>query len=173
MLRIFILSFIVSSLFGQTVAQKKKIFLDNVLPVIQKVYTDNKAQDKYVHPISITLAQAAMESAWGTSRFFKEANNIFGVWAYDSSTQRIAAKQKRKGKTIWLRKYKTLEQSVSDYYRNVSKKRVYTKFRELNKKNVSVYELVKELKMYSEKRELYTKELAQIIRYNDFTKYDK
>ncbi len=28
-------------------------------------------------PVSIILAQAAIESGWGTSRFFKEANNVY------------------------------------------------------------------------------------------------
>ena len=162
----------ISNLFAISVGEKKKLFLDNVLPVIQKVYAQNIAEGKYVHPISITLAQAAMESAWGTSRFFKEANNIFGVWAYDKNTPRIAALGKRNGKTIWLKKYASLEESVSDYYRNISKSSAYKNFRELNKNDAKVYDLVKELRMYSEKRDAYSKELAQIIRYNKFLKYD-
>ena len=162
-----------SSLSGQTVQEKKQIFLDRVLPVVQKVYSQNIKEGKYVHPISITLAQAAMESGWGTSRFFKEANNIFGVWSYSKTSKRIAAAQKRNGKTIWLRKYDSLEDSVANYYVNISKGNAYKKFRELNKNTSDIYELVSELKMYSEKRELYSKELAQIIRYNKFTKYDE
>ena len=70
------------------------------------------------HSISIALAQAAMESAWGTSRFFTEANNIFGVWSINSSQPRIAAQIKRSnGKTIWLRKFSSLEESVREYYK--------------------------------------------------------
>jgi len=173
MLRAFLLFVLFTNLYAQSVEEKKKIFLDAVLPAIQKVYTKNISEGVYAHPISITLAQAAIESGWGTSRFYKEANNIFGVWSYNKNTPRIAATQKRDGKTIWLKKYNSLEDSIKDYYKNISKKRVYKKFRELNKKNASVYELVKELKMYSEKRELYSKELAQIIRHNKFTRYDK
>ena len=160
-------------LFAMSVQEKKQIFLSKVLPVVKKVYAKNKAEGKYAHPVSITLSQAAMESGWGTSRFYKVANNIFGVWAYDKNTQRIAAKEKRNGKTIWLRKYTSLEESVMDYYLNISKSYAFKKFRDLNKKNVSVYSLVKELRMYSEKRDIYSKELAQIIKYNQFTKYDK
>lgn len=162
-----------TSLFGMSVAEKKKIFLDKVLPVVEKVYAKNRAEGKYAHPISITLAQAAIESGWGTSRFYKVANNIFGVWAYDKNTKRVAAKEKRNGKTIWLRKYSSLEESVSGYYLNIQKSSAYKKFRELNKTDASVYELVKELRLYSEKRDIYSKELAQIIKYNQFTKYDK
>ena len=170
---LFLLIFSIKSLFAMSVQEKKQRFVEKLLPVVQKVYAKNKLEGKYVHPISITLAQAAMESGWGTSRFFKEANNIFGVWSYDATRPRIAAKKKRQGKTIWLKKYSSLDESVEAYYRNISRKRVYKKFRELNDKHTDVYELVKELKMYSEQRELYSKEIAQIIRHNNFTKYDK
>ena len=33
-------------------------------------------------PMSLALTQAAMESAWGTSRFAREGNNLFGQWCY-------------------------------------------------------------------------------------------
>ncbi len=34
------------------------------------------------HPTSIIIAQAIIESGWGTSKFFQKANNIFGVWSF-------------------------------------------------------------------------------------------
>ncbi|RMG73960.1 MAG: hypothetical protein D6710_02380, partial [Nitrospirae bacterium] len=33
-------------------------------------------------PPSIVLAQAAIETGWGSSRFFSEANNVFGIWTF-------------------------------------------------------------------------------------------
>src|SRR5690606_5041133 len=35
-----------------------------------------------VIPPSLALAQAANESAWGTSRFAQEGYNLFGQWCY-------------------------------------------------------------------------------------------
>ena len=35
-----------------------------------------------VLPAAMVLAQAAVESGWGTSRFAEEANNLFGQWCY-------------------------------------------------------------------------------------------
>ena len=35
-----------------------------------------------VIPPSLVLAQAANESAWGTSRFAREGNNLFGEWCF-------------------------------------------------------------------------------------------
>lgn len=46
-------------------------------------------------PKSIAIAQAAMESAWGTSRFFKQGNNLYGMWSIHKNDKRIAAEKKR------------------------------------------------------------------------------
>ncbi|MFA7569896.1 MAG: glucosaminidase domain-containing protein [Sulfurimonadaceae bacterium] len=127
------------------------------------------------HPKSITIAQAAMESAWGESRFFKEANNLFGVWSYNKNEPRIAASSLRGEKTIWLKKYPTVKEAIKDYYKMLSRSWAFKEFRELNfeKKNQNPYLLVKKLQKYSEKREVYTKELSSMINYNKFTKFDE
>ncbi|WP_325205997.1 glucosaminidase domain-containing protein, partial [Vibrio sp. 03_296] len=35
-----------------------------------------------VLPEALVMIQAANESAWGTSRFARQANNLFGQWCY-------------------------------------------------------------------------------------------
>jgi Bax protein len=124
------------------------------------------------HPISITLAQAAMESAWGTSRFFNDANNIFGIWSFNASDQRIAAGQARDGKTIWVKKYDNLEQSIYDYYKILAKVSAYSDFRAAKASSDDPFVLLKKLNKYSERGELYTKEIAKMIAYNQFNQYD-
>ncbi|RXJ86207.1 glucosaminidase domain-containing protein [Arcobacter sp. CECT 8985] len=124
------------------------------------------------HPMSIALAQGAMESAWGQSRFFKEANNMFGVWSFNKNEPRIAANSKRGSKTIWLKKYATVKDAIRDYYETLSKSAAFEAFRKQNFENPNPYLLVKKLNRYSEKKALYGKELASVIKYNDFTKYD-
>lgn len=124
------------------------------------------------HPKSIAIAQAAMESAWATSRFFKEAKNIFGVWSYNKKEPRIAAGETRGTKTIWLRKYDNIEDSIRSYYKTLAHSRSFKGFRKLKMKTNDPYKLVKELEHYSELREVYTKELAQIIKFNKFYLYD-
>jgi Bax protein len=125
------------------------------------------------HPKSIALAQAAMESAWGTSRFFREANNVYGMWNNSKSDKRIAASQQRDGKrTIWLSKYDSLEESVRAYYKTLAKGKTYIEFREVKYNGGSVYDMVKKLDKYSERGEVYTQEIASMIRYNKLTEYD-
>ncbi|MFA6788207.1 MAG: glucosaminidase domain-containing protein [Arcobacteraceae bacterium] len=126
------------------------------------------------HPKSITLAQAAMESAWGESRFFRKANNIFGVWSYNANEPRIPASVMRGDKTIWLKKYPTVKEAIKDYYKILSRSWAFKEFRKLNyqKENQNPYLLVKKLQKYSEKREVYTQELSTMITYNQFTRFD-
>ncbi len=48
------------------------------------------------HPVSIILAQAALESGWGESRFFVRNNNVFGVWSFDPEEPRVRAREERR-----------------------------------------------------------------------------
>jgi len=125
------------------------------------------------HPISITLAQAAMESSWATSRFFKEANNVFGMWSSNPKQKRIAAGEKRNGtRTIWLRKFDTIEDSIRAYYEMIATGRAYSKFRQLRLRYDDPYKITPGLDKYSEMGPDYIKVLNQVIKYNHFTKYD-
>lgn len=124
------------------------------------------------HPISIVLAQAAMESAWATSRFFVEANNIFGVWSFDPDEPRIAAGEKRGDKTVYLKKYGTLEAAIRDYYLILARGENFSEFRALRLTSDDPFKLVAKLDKYSEKGALYGEELVGIIRYNEFQQYD-
>src|SRR5690606_23862409 len=65
-------------------------------------------------PNSVVLAQAAIESGWGESRFFIQASNLFGIWSYDENESRIAAGKTRSDKTIYLRSYDDMSGSISD-----------------------------------------------------------
>lgn len=126
------------------------------------------------HPQSIALAQAAMESAWATSRFFVKANNIFGMWSVNKNEPRIAAGEKRDGKrTIWLKKFSTIEESVREYYKMMGRGRAYKEFREVRYVSNDVMKIIKKLDKYSEIGEKYAQELGSMIRYNKLVKYDK
>lgn len=126
------------------------------------------------HPLSITLAQAAIESAWGTSRFFVEANNVFGMWSYssDPSDSINASKTREGGKTVRLKRYKSIEDSIRAYYKNLATNSAYRCFRQARYYNDNPYELVVLLHHYSEKGELYPIELIKIIKHNNLTRYD-
>lgn len=136
--------------------------------------TDNQALLVAIkpHPKSIALAQAAMESAWATSRFFTEANNVFGIWSFNESDERIAAGQKRGDKTIWVKKYPTIKASVQDYYHLLAKRNAFAEFRALKMQTDDPFLLVGKLDKYSERGADYGAELSSMIRYNKFYNFD-
>lgn len=122
------------------------------------------------HPTSIILAQAVVESGWGTSRFFSQANNLFGIWSYNVDSPRIAANSKRN--SVYLRKYKDLSGSVMDYFETIARARAYRSFREMRSKTTNINELLPHLGSYSSRGSEYVEQLKTIIEQNDFQKYD-
>ncbi|PKG81631.1 hypothetical protein CXF85_18170 [Colwellia sp. 75C3] len=124
------------------------------------------------HPKSIAIAQAAMESSWATSRFFRVAYNIFGVWSFDEDEPRVAALKKRGDKTIWVKKYDSIEDSVFDYYRTLGRSSAFAEFRKAKMTTNDPFILVTKLDRYSEKGSLYGEELTSIIKFNKFDSYD-
>jgi Bax protein len=124
------------------------------------------------HPKSIAIAQAAIESSWATSRFFRVANNIFGVWSFDKNEPRVAALKMRGDKTIWVKKYNSIEDAIVDYYRTVGRSSAFAEFREARMQTNDPFILVTKLDRYSEKGSLYGEELTSIIKFNKFNKYD-
>lgn len=125
------------------------------------------------HPTSIVIAQAIVESGWGTSRFFQKANNVFGVWSFSTKDDRIAASSKRGKKTIYLKKYKNMEESIYDYFVTLARKDCYKNFQKKRLLTEDPYKLVNHLIKYSERGESYTKDLKNMIRQNSLSAYDK
>ena len=126
------------------------------------------------HPKSIALAQAAMESAWATSRFFNEAKNIFGVWSVNKNEPRVPALVKRGDRTVYVRKYDTVKESIENYYVTLSRSKAFKEFRALNfqKEHQNPYLLTQKLDKYSERGHAYGEELNDMISYNQFTRFD-
>ena len=87
-------------------------------------------------PISIIIAMAGIESAWGTSRFAKEGNALFGVRTWDLDN---VPHMKAKGNpdASWgVKKYQTKCQSVKDMIRILNTHPAYEGFRDTRAKNL-------------------------------------
>jgi Bax protein len=135
---------------------------------------DNKklANRLKTHPVSIILAQAAIESAWGESRFFKEGNNIFGMWSYNRNEPRIKAKGNRNGKAIYVKKYATLSDAIDDYFVVIGRG-AYKSFRKHRNLTDDPLKLVEYLINYCELREKYTNKLKKFIVSNKLREFDE
>jgi Bax protein len=146
---------------------------------LEKLEKEYKTQDlkvlaKRLHtfPVSIVLAQAAIESGWGTSRFFQEANNPFGMWSFSDSHARMKALSVRSGENVYLRKFNNLESSIQAYYMLLATGRTFQDFRNMKMKTDQPLKLIQTLNTYSEKGNSYVTDLANLIIYNNLQKYD-
>lgn len=125
-----------------------------------------------IYPASLILTQGALESAWGTSRFFKEANNPFGIW-YTTPGKKIVAKTSRGNSTSYLKVYGNLKDAVKDITLIISRLSEYNNLRKLYWENKKPYEIAAGLLKYSEEGHLYIEKIRNTLEHNNFEKYDK
>jgi Bax protein len=130
-----------------------------------------------VIPASLVLAQAANESAWGTSRFTLEGNNIFGQWCYEAGCG-IVPNRRPSGATHEVKKFYSVEESVTAYFTNINSHHLYQYFRKL-RAQMRAYELDLDpmvltygLGRYSERGDSYVDEVQSIIIQNELQDRD-
>jgi Bax protein len=128
-------------------------------------------------PVSLAVAQAATESAWGRSRFAREANNLFGIWTYDES-KGLVPKQRSEGKTHLVRKFDSRAESVRYYMHNLNSHPAYEALRTLRAEQRRKGErpdgmgLAGGLERYSAKGQDYIDLIRQVIRQNSLALLD-
>ena len=84
-------------------------------------------------PAAMVLAQAAIESGWGTSRFAEEANNIFGQWCYTPGCGIVPEHRSASAKHE-VRKFDSVEDALNSYYRNINTHIAYRSLRDIRAK---------------------------------------
>ena len=136
---------------------------------------DELKEKANVFPTSLILAQAILESAWGTSRFAVEGNNFFGQHCFSKGCG-ISA---RGDKKVQVAKFPNVFDSVKSYYKNLNTGNSYKKLRRLRAeeiekiKTMDSIELTAGLSHYSElKNGDYERRLNQVIKYNKLQQYD-
>ena len=129
-------------------------------------------------PISLTIAQAAKETGWGTSRFAIEGNALFGQWTWSGEGIK-PAEVNQKSKTHKVMKFKVLKASVRAYQRNLNTQSGYKKFRAAraemrdNGEQLDSLILADYLDKYAETGKEYIKVIKQIIKQNTLQDFDK
>ena len=105
-------------------------------------------------PNSIVLAQAANESGWGTSRFAREFNALFGEYTYDYSDG-VVPLLREEGEKHLVKTFASVDKSVQSYFNNLNSHHAYEDFRKVReimreKNNFSnIKLLVEELDSYA------------------------
>lgn len=129
-------------------------------------------------PASLILAQSANESAWGTSRFAREANNYFGMWCFFKGCG-LKPAQRASGLTHEVAKFDSVQQGVVRYVHNLNTNSAYKMLRTIRSKNrytktpVTGINLANGLVLYSERGEAYVNEIQSMIRFNKLENFNR
>ncbi len=123
-------------------------------------------------PKSLALAQAAKESAWGTSRFALEGYNYFGQRCYDKGCGMVPA-NRPKGAKFEVKRFSSVQASVESYMNNINGHPDYENFRAYRHASraegrpVSGIDAAERLTQYSERRQEYVDEIQSLIHFNE------
>ena len=127
-------------------------------------------------PVSIALAQAAIESGWGQSRFALEGNALFGQWVWNDKLGIKAANQSDPRASV--RRFPDLLSSVRAYMFNLNSHRAYGSFRDIRSRRmaapdeISVNEVIEGLSNYAQNGDAYVGKIRRIISQNDMERFE-
>ena len=120
---------------------------------------------QYRAVVVISVAQAALESNWGESRFAREANNFYGMIQTDKTEPHIKAL----GSNILLKKYGRKCESVADYITLLNIGTDFVEYRKVRDKEtvlqeVDLDEIINTLHTFAVDKE-YTKKIKKTVDY--------
>ncbi|MDR9435370.1 MAG: glucosaminidase domain-containing protein [Thiohalophilus sp.] len=128
-------------------------------------------------PTSLALSQAALESAWGTSRFARQGNNLFGQWCFTAGCG-IVPRRRPERATFEVQAFDTIAGSVRTYLRNLNSHPAYQPLRDIRAqarkagREPSGLEMAAGLINYAAIGEDYVKHIRGVIRRNDLDRLD-
>jgi Bax protein len=129
-------------------------------------------------PASLILAQSANESAWGTSRFARDANNYFGMWCFSQGCG-LKPARRTSGLTHEVAKFDSVQHGVVRYIQNLNTNSAYKALRAIRSKARSTSQpiaginLAEGLVRYSERGETYVEEIQSMIRFNKLEGFNR
>ena len=133
-------------------------FIESMKKCIAYHNLDIRKEDQI--PRSLIIAQAIVESNFGTSRFAVEGNNLFGirVWSKDGMLP-----HKQDPSINWrVKTFKTKCQSVKSYILTLNQNHHYKDFRQMRQRTKDPFKLADELDNFSTSKE-YANHVKQIL----------
>lgn len=128
-------------------------------------------------PVSLVLAQAANESAWGTSRFATKGNNYFGQWCFRKGCG-LVPESRDEDADHEVRKFHDARESVFAYIDNLNRNAAYKSLRATrqtlreSQESISGLALAEGLLSYSQRGEEYVDEIKGLIEYNKLWRFN-
>ena len=140
-------------------------FLDSVNACIDYVY--HTTTDVYPINRELLLAQAALESGWGTSRFAKEGKNLFGMKTFDLREPHMLPSNKPKN---WgVKVYDHECDSVQHYINVLNNGKNFTAYQDLRYNGEDdPFKLLESLEGYADDEDYFpkVKRVIELIRKN-------
>jgi len=100
-------------------------------------------------PFEMVIGQAALESGWGSSRFAKEAKNLFGIRTFSKETPHLLPIGIKNWPGWGVRIFPSKCASVIEYVRLLNEHNAYEDFRKLREKTQDPLKLIKTLDAFS------------------------
>ena len=135
-------------------------FLDNVIQCVDYIY--HTTTDIYPVNLELLLAQAALESGWGNSRFALEGHNLFGIRTYDLKEPHMLPSNnpKKWGVKVYMHEC----DSVMNYINILNNGSAFGKYRELREDGIDdPFILVETLDAYASDKNYFSK-IKSILR---------
>jgi len=158
-----------------------------VIPVIQTetkdqfVYSLNECINYlYANEISIEnrvpkeliVAQAAIETGWGQSRFANEGNNLFGIRTWNKDEPHLLPIPWTEWPGWGVKVYETRCDSVRDYLRILNEVFAFSEFREARDSGVKDSLVLADYLTQYASNQNYTELVKKVIKYNIRGEYD-
>lgn len=128
-------------------------------------------------PTSLALSQAALESAWGTSRFARQGNNLFGQWCFTAGCG-IVPRRRPEQATYEVQVFDTIAGSVRTYLRKLNSHPAYQPLRDIRAqarkagREPGGLEMAAGLINYAAIGEAYVQRIRGVIRRNELDRLD-
>jgi Bax protein len=145
---------------------------------LDEVDTNELLERVDIVPPGLALAQAIEESGWGTSRFAQSGNAVFGMWTWSAGSG-LVPEDRPDGETYEVQRFRSLENSVAAYMRNLNTKASYREFRDrraaLRDQGAPLdsYQLAGQLHRYSARGSDYIRTIRSIMRSNGLDAFDE
>jgi len=114
-------------------------------------------------PFEMIIGQAALESGWGSSRFAKEAKNLFGIRVFSKDSPHLLPIGIKNWPGWGVRIFPSKCASVIEYVRLLNEHPAYEDFRKLREKTQDPIQLIKTLDKFSTTAD-YDKRVIRIIK---------
>lgn len=128
-------------------------------------------------PTSLAVAQAAIESGWGTSRFAREGSNLFGLRTH-ARGEGLVPKERAEGQRFKVASYGSVCAGIEAYIQNLN---THGRYRDLRTVRATLRasglpasgdRLAHELAAYSERGVDYVAQVRTIIVQNELGRLD-